>query len=257
MKKIKKPLGLGNFLVVMSLPLMSALFLYLEHITHYEFLLHVAAIPLEILLGAILVDRYLGRREKRRRERQLMFLKSCIFRSEFRTLYLTNFGALDYPDIGMEDIKDASPKELKSWLKDVENARYCSPEAMEAVLNEYVNAYQTFNRFLEWAIANDVEKIFHDMIVLMHFIHDIQLFKNMHPDELFINKALSNQELMNRVIKILTDGIKSFLRFSIELQENDPDVFLNMMDDYLCSAPIKPENLHLNLPDRLLPEATE
>lgn len=240
MNKIKKPLGFGYFLVVISLPLLSALFLYLESITHYEFFLHVAAIFLEVFIGAILVDRYLRWREKGRRTRQLMFIKSCLFRSELRTLYLTNFGALAYPDIGLEDIKDASLKELTGWLKQAENARYRSPEAMESVINEYVNAYQAFNRFLEWAITNDFERIFHDMIMLMHFIHDAQLFKSLHSDELFINKALDNPELMGRVTTILTDGIKSFLKFCIELQKNEPDVFLILMEDYQFAASMDP-----------------
>ncbi|MGZ8236491.1 MAG: hypothetical protein ACXWTY_01295 [Methylobacter sp.] len=243
MKKIKKPLGFGYFLVVISLPLLSVFFLYLEHITHYEFLLHIAAIPLEILVGGILVERYLAWREKRRRARQLMFIKSCLFRSELRTLYMTNFEALAYPKISMKDIKGAGPKELKEWLKQVEeNARYRSPEAMEAVIMEYVNAYLSFNRFLEWAIANDFERIFHDMIMLMHFIHDAQLFKTMHPNELFINKALKNPEQMERVKAVLSDGIKSFLKFCIELQEQEPDVFLTLMEDYMFAFPMQPES---------------
>jgi hypothetical protein len=243
MKKIKKPPGFGYFLVAISLLLLSALFLYLEHITHYEFLLHIAASPLEILVGGILVERYLARREKRRLARQLMFIKSYLFRSELRTLYMTNFGALAYPRIDMKDIKGASPKELKGWLKQVEEkARYLSPEAMEAVITEYVNAYLSFNRFLEWAINNDFERIFYDMIMLMHFIHDAQLFKSMHPNELFISKALKNPEQMERVKAVLTDGIKSFLRFCIELQEHEPDVFLILMEDYMIAFPIQPDS---------------
>jgi len=239
MKKIHKPLGFGYFLVVVSLPLLSAIFLYLEHITHIEFLLHVAAIPLEILAGAILVERYLAWREKRRRARQLMYIKSCLFRSELRTLYLTNFDALAYPTIGMEDIRDASPKELSEWLQQMENARYRSPEAMEEVIIEYVNAYSSFNRFLEWAIANDFERIFHDMIMLMHFIHDAQLYKSLHPDELFIQKALQNPELMERVKTVLTDGLKSFLKFCLELQEHEPDLFALLMEDFQISVPMQ------------------
>jgi len=243
MKKIKKPLGFGYFLVVISLLLLSALFLYLEHVTHYEFLLHIAAIPLEVLVGGILVERYLAWREKRRRERQLMFIKSCLFRSELRTLYMTNFEALAFPRIGMKDIKGAGPNELKGWLQQVEeNARYHSPEAMEAVITEYVKAYLAFNRFLEWAITNDFERIFHDMIMLMHFIHDAQLFKSMHPNELFISKALKNPEQMERVKAVLTDGIKSFLKFCIELQEHEPDVFITLMEDYMLAFPIQPES---------------
>lgn len=239
MKKFKKPIGFGYTLIIISLPLLSALFLYLEHVTHYEFFLHVAAIPLEILLGAILVERYLAGREKERRARQLMFIKSCLFRSKLRTLYLTNFKSLIYPRITMEDIKEAGPKELTAWLQQVrEDARYRSPEAMESVIMEYVNAYQAFNQFLEWAITNDFEKIFHDMIMLIHFIHDAQLFKCLHPDEMFINKAFENPELMERTKTVLTDGIKSFLMFCIELQESDPDVFSMLMEDFQSSDQI-------------------
>jgi hypothetical protein len=220
-----------------------ALFLYLEHITHYEFFLHVAAIPLEVLFGGILVERYLAWRERRRRKKQLMFVKSCLFRSELRTLYVTNFGALAFPRISMEDIKAAGPKELKGWLKQVEaSARYHSPEAMEAVIAEYVKAYPSFNRFLEWAINNDFERIFNDMILLMHFIHDAQLFKSMHPDELFISKAMKNPQQMERAQTVLTDGIKSFLKFCIELQEHEPDVYLTLMEDYMLAFPVQPES---------------
>jgi hypothetical protein len=243
MKKIKKPLGFGYVLVVICLLLLSALFLHLEHITHYEFFLHIAAIPLEVLVGGVLVERYLAWREKRRRERQLMFIKSCLFRSELRSLYMTNFEALAFPRISMEDIKGAGQKELKGWLKQVEeSSRYHSPEAMEAVIIEYVKAYNSFNRFLEWAINNDFERIFHDMIMLMHFIHDAQLFKSMNPDELFISKAMKNPEQMERVKAVLTDGIKSFLRFCIELQEHEPDVFQTLMEDYMLAFPIQPKS---------------
>lgn len=243
MKKVKKPIGFGYFLVVISLPLLSAFFLYLEHVTHYEFFLHVAAIPLEILLGAILVERYLAWREKERRSRQLMFIKSCLFRAELRSLYLINFKSLAYPRISMEDIKEADSKKLADWLQQVnKEARYRSPADMEAVIVEYVNCYQAFNRFLEWAISNDFEQIFHDMIMLMHYIHDAQLFKSLYPDEMFISKALANPELMQRTQTVLTDGIKSFLRFCIELKESDPEVFSMLMNDFQTDDQIKLEN---------------
>jgi hypothetical protein len=248
MNKIKKPPGFGYFVIAISLLLLVALFLYLEHITHYEFFLHVAAIPLEVLFGGILVERYLAWRERRRRKKQLMFVKSCLFRSELRTLYMTNFEALAFPRISMEDIKGAGPKALKGWLKQVEEgAQYHSPEAMEAVISEYVNAYPSFNRFLEWSSNNDFERIFKDMIMLMHFIHDAQLFKSMHPDELFISKAMTNPQQMERAKTVLTDGIKSFLKFCIELQEHEPDVFLTLMEDYMLAFPVQPEGWRAKL----------
>lgn len=233
--KIQNPALYSHAIVIISLPLLSAFFLYLEHVTHYEFLLHAAAIPLEILVGAILVEQYLAVNEKVRRARQLMLIKSCLFRTELRTLYLTNFAALEYPKIGLSDISSASVEQLQEWLQQITHARYLSPEAMEAVIMEYVKAYQAFNRFLEWAISNDFERIFHDMIMLMHYIHDAQLFKNLHPNELFIHKALENPELMERTQSVLTDGIKSFLKFCIELKKSEPNIFAMLIDDFQSS----------------------
>lgn len=240
--KTQRPALYSHAIVIISLPVLSGFFLYLEHITHYEFLLHAAAIPLEILVGAILVEQYLAVSEKTRRARQLMLIKSCLFRTDLRTLYLTNFAALDYPKISLSDINAASIEQLKAWLEQIHDARYRSPEAMESVITEYVNAYQAFNRFLEWAISNDFEQIFHDMIMLMHYIHDAQLFKSLYPDEMFISKALANPELMQRTQTVLTDGIKSFLRFCIELKESDPEVFSMLMNDFQTDDQIKLEN---------------
>ncbi|MGR9044776.1 MAG: hypothetical protein ACU83N_05730 [Gammaproteobacteria bacterium] len=251
MNKIENSINFGYFLVALCLPLVSVFFLYLESITHYEFLLHVAAIPLEVLVGAVLVERYLARRERGRRARQLMFIKSCLFRSELRSLYLTNFQALEYPDIGMEDIKTASSEELAIWLTRVDKARYRSPEAMEAVIMEYVKAYQAFYGFLEWAIANDFEMIFHDMIMLMHFIHDAKLFKRLNPNKMFISKAEEDDELMARVESVLTGGIKSFLKFSIELKENRPDVFRTLIEDYQYPDPLQTISPTFKPTDRL------
>lgn len=86
--------------------------------THYEFLYHVAAIPLEILLGAFLVKRFLAEKEARRH--QLMYIKSFIFRSEMRNLFIANFNALVYPDITIPKIKASSLQELKTMRSSIE-----------------------------------------------------------------------------------------------------------------------------------------
>jgi hypothetical protein len=95
------------------------------------------------------------------------------------------------------------------------------------------------------------------MIMLMHFIHDAQLFKSMYPNEPFISKALKNPEQMKRVKTVLTDGIKSFLRFCIELQEHEPDVFLTLMEDYMLAFPIQPESWKSKLGSFTLAEIVE
>ena len=60
---------------------------------------------------------------------------------------------------------------------------------MEEVLGEYVRARHVFQTFMEWAVANDFEPIFHDMIYILHFIQDFQLFKQQNPERLFVEEA--------------------------------------------------------------------
>ena len=95
-------------LVATGLPALSAFLLWLEHVTHFEFLLHLAAIPLEILLGAFLVERWLARKEKEGKRRQLLYLKSYLFRSEMRQVFLSNFEALAEPAISIAEIRAAT-----------------------------------------------------------------------------------------------------------------------------------------------------
>ena len=247
--KSTNPLGsFGYALFISVLLLLSLIFLYLETVTHFEFLLHVAAIPLEILAGALLVDRYLAWRERQRRARQLVFIKSCLFRSELRSLYLTNFGALAEPRITLNDVETASEKQLNTWLPQLKDAKYRSYEAMEAVITEYVKAQPVFDRFLQWAIDNDSERIFHDMIMLTHFIHDVRLFKQLHPNTMFMTKAAEDPEVLQRTKTILTDGLEAFLKFCVELKVTEPKVFATLMQDYRYSAAIVAPNLEASSP---------
>ena len=95
-------------LAAAGLVALSGFFLWLEHVTHVEFLLHLAAIPLEILLGAVLVERWLARKEKEGKRRQLMYLKSYLFRSGMRQVFISNFEALATPTISLAGMRAAS-----------------------------------------------------------------------------------------------------------------------------------------------------
>lgn len=236
MKLIKKKIDVSYVFLVIVLLLFSGFFLYLEAITHNEFLYHLAAIPLEIIVGVLIVERYLAMRQKQTRARQFMFIKSCLFRSELRNLYLLNVGALAKPAITMEKIKAAGLKELKQLREAAEAIEYSSLEAMEPVIMEYVNAHNVFFGFMEWAINSDYEILFHDMVYLLHFIHDVKLYKRQNPEGLFIHEALTHPELMNTVHQVLTEGIKKFLDYVIELKEKQPAVFDQLMADYIVSS---------------------
>ena len=52
-----------NAIFYLSLIATSALLLIIEHLTHFEFLYHLAAIPIEVLIAVFIVERLLERRE--------------------------------------------------------------------------------------------------------------------------------------------------------------------------------------------------
>ncbi len=220
----------------------STVLLIIEYKTHIVFFHHLAAIPLEILLGALLVERYMSRKEHAKKLRHLMYIKSYVFRAEMRNLFIANFKALKYPAIDMTRIKEASHEELKQMREDAESIEYKSTEAMEPVIMEYVNSRAAFYGFMQRAIDCNFESIFQNMIYILHFIQDVKLFKDHHPDKLFIYEAQRQLLLMEKVRKVLGDGIQKFLDYSIELKEKQPDIFLELMTDYEVSSRIAPDS---------------
>jgi hypothetical protein len=223
---------IGLYVVFLAV---SGLFLVIEHLTHLEFMFHLAAIPLEILLAVFLVQRYLEGREKKERRRKMMFIKSHFFRSQMRHLFLANFGALKSPCLTMSEIKSSSLGELRKMRQDTSTIEYESLEKMELVIMEYVKAEYVWRDFMDRAITYDFEDTFHDMIYILNFVQDVKLFKEKNADKLFIHEAKNNEHMMMKVRKVLGDGIQRFLDYVIELKEKEPDMFDQIISDYESS----------------------
>lgn len=213
----------------------SALLLVIEHLTHIEFFLHLAAIPLEVLVAIFIVEKMLERRETKERRRQLLFIKSHMFRTDMRGLFIANFRGLKNPAITMRQIREASLEELRKMRREAETIEYRSPEEMEEIIREYVKAQPVWASFMERAITYNFENIFLDMIYILHFINDVKAFKERYPDRLFIHEAERNERLMTKVRKVLNDGIQKFLDYAVELKEKQPKVFIDLMTDYEIS----------------------
>ena len=225
--------------VAAGLPALSGLFLWLEHLTHVEFLLHLAAIPLEILLGALLVERWLARKEKEGKRRQLLYLKSYLFRSEMRQVFIANFTALASPAIPLAAIRAKPAAELRRIRDGIAAVAYCSDEEMEQVVLEYVRARHAFQVFMEWAATNDFESIFHDMLYILHFIEDVERFRERNRGSLFVTEARRHPRLWEKTQTILRDGVVKFLDYAIELREKEPEVLEELLEDYLVTAKMR------------------
>lgn len=214
----------------------SALFLFVERLTHVEFFLHLAAIPLEVLVAVFIVERFLERKQQEEKRRQLMLIKSFMFRSDMRRLFIANFRALHSPAITFAIIQSASLEELRHIRQQAETIDYKSLQAMEPVIMEYVKAQPIWMSFMERAITCNFEEIFHDMIYILHFISDVRAFKEAHPQCLFIEEANKNEVMMVKVRKVLRDGIQRFLDYAIELKEKQPGMFRDVLSDYDLSS---------------------
>lgn len=215
-----------------SLIALSIFFLFIHRQTHNEFTLHLAAIPLEILLGALLIEKILERKARAEKAKKLMYFKSYLFRSRLRSIFLANFNALKFPVITISKIKNASLEELKQIRNDANHIEYVSLEAMEKIIMEYVPAYHTFYNYMEWTIIHDIDLSFENMIYVLHFIEEVKLFKHNNPDTPFVYEAQKQRALMKKVKKILAEGIFKFLDYLIELKEKHPALFYELLADY-------------------------
>ena len=229
----------NNIIIYVSLVAASAIFLIIEHLTHIEFMLHVAAIPLEVLVAVFIVEMYLENRQKKERRRQLMHIKSCMFRLEMRNLLIADFLALKSPPLTISKIKGATLPELKKMREDANKIEYQTLEMMEPVILEYVNAQSVWRNFMNIALEYGFEDIFQDMVYILHFISDVKTFQENNPDKMFIHEAAKNELLMQKVMHTMGDGIRKYLDYAIELKEKQPDLFNEVISDYELSTQIR------------------
>lgn len=211
----------------------AGLFLLLHKFTHYEFLLHLAAIPLEALAAVFIVEKFLEVREKQEKRKQLMFIKSHMFRAGMRRLFVANFAALKFPEVTMAQLQDADLEQLLKLREQAERPEYLSLEDKEKVICEYVKAKHIWTDFVDRAAFYNFENIVEDMIFILHFIQDVDLFKEYNPDKLFIREADKNERMKNKADMILGDGIRKFLDYIIELKSEQPEIFDELLADYV------------------------
>ena len=227
---------IGNKAIYIALAGASAVFLWIHYQTHIDFLLHLAAIPLEALVVVFIVEKVLDNRAIKERRKQLMFFKSCMFRDQMRDLFISNLHNVEHPELRLSKIKNSELSELKQLRDDAARVEYRSIDKMEDIIMEYVKAEPVWQRFLEIAINYNFEGIIRDMTDIQHFIQDVKLFKRTNPDKLYIHETRKNKQTLAKVNTILGDGVRKFLDYLIELKEKQPELFYAIISDYEASA---------------------
>jgi hypothetical protein len=225
-----RPNNLKIFAIILAS--LSGVFLYIQYVTQNEFMFHLAAIPIEVLTVLFIAQRFFENVQNQEKRRRLMYIKSYLFRAELSDLYIMDFLALETPVITMTQMKHSTLEELKQIRESATTVKYKSLEAIECVVDEYVNAQHVWHDLMERAITYDFEDVFQNMIELLHFVHDVKVYRDKNQGKLFGPEASENEMMRLKVEKILGDGIRSFLDYAIELKEKQPKMYLNMMTDY-------------------------
>jgi hypothetical protein len=226
--------------IILVLLLLSSTFLILDVIFHYHFFPHLAAIPLEIVLAVVLVEHFMSLKEKTSKKHQLFLIKSYLFRSEMKNLFICNLISLQGPEITISGIRGMTLKELKDLRKNLGDLTYKSHLHLDKVIQEYVKAKNVFQFFLNWAIEHKIEYIFEDMISILHFIQDVILFNEQNPGKLFIQGEKAKPELIEKASHVVREGIERFLDYIIELKQNSPTILDSLLSDYEISMSIYP-----------------
>ena len=225
-----------KLLILLVLLLLSGVFLVLDMTVHYHFFAHLAAIPLEIILAVIVVEHFIARKEMANKRYQLFLVKSFLFRSEMKNLFIRNLISLKDPEISIGKIREMTLEELKGLRSNSGNLTYKSHLHLDRVVQEYVKAKSVFQFFLNWAVEHNIEYIFEDMIYILHFIQDVTSYNEQNPDKLFTHEIKSKQDLMEKTSRVVCDGITTFLDYMVELKESNPVMLDSLLSDYEISS---------------------
>ncbi len=226
--------------IILVLLLLAGIFFTLDNIFHYHFFLHLAAIPLEIIFAVVLVEHFMSLKDEANKKYQLFLIKSYLFRSEMKNLFICNLISLQGPEITISGIRGMTLKELKDFRNNIGDLTYKSHLHLDKVIQEYVKAKNVFQFFLNWAIEHKMDYIFKDMIYILHFIQDVILYNEQNPGKLFIQGEKAKPELIEKASRVIREGVERFLDYIIELKQNSPTILDSLLSDYEISMSIYP-----------------
>jgi len=138
-----------KLLIILFLLLLSGIFFYVsDYVLHHHFFLHLAAIPLEIILAVLVVEHFISHKEKANKKYQLFLIKSYLFRSEMKRLFISNLISLQSPELTINKIRGMTLKELKDLRGNLGDLTYKSHLHLEKVVEEYIKAKNVFSILL-------------------------------------------------------------------------------------------------------------
>lgn len=217
----------------------SAICLVIYETYHIEFMLHLAAIPFEIIIGVFIIDMLLRKREIVDKKRRTIAVAITLFGSEMGRFDDACFHAIRSPLITLSTIANSSIEELKQ-IRIASNAiEYGSPEEMELAIKECVNIEHVWRSLLESAVTYDIEEMYLNTLNILNFIHDVKVYRESHPDMPFIHFAQQDERTLKRVKEVIKLDVQKFLNYAIELKQNHPDMLSQFLSELDTSTQIR------------------
>jgi len=217
----------------------SAILLVIYEISHIDFMLHLAAIPFEIIIGVFIVDMLLRKREIVAKRKRTIAVAITMFGSEMGRFDDACFQAIRSPLITLSTIANSSIKDLKQIRIASDTIEYGSPEEMELAVKECVNIEHVWRSLLESAVAFDIEETYLNTLHILNFVHDVKVFKESHPNEPFIHFAQQDEQVLKGVKEVISFTVQRFLDYAIELKENHPDMLHQFLSELDTSTRIR------------------
>jgi hypothetical protein len=217
----------------------SAILLVIYEVTHIEFLLHLAAIPWEILIAVFIVDMLMRKRENLEKRRRTISVAITLFGLEMGRFYDSCFRAIRSPLMTLSSIANSSVEELKQIRVASNTIDYSSPEDMELAIKECVNIEHVWRSLLESAVSYDIEEMYLNTLQTLNFVHDVKAFRESHPSEPFIRLAEQDERTMKRIKEVIRLTVQKFLDYAIELKQNHPELLAQFLSELDTSTQIR------------------
>jgi hypothetical protein len=201
-------------------------------------MLHLAAIPIEILAAVMIIEQLWALGDRSKKQRRLSYMLWVRYNLEMGSLLAASFKAVESPSLSMSRIKSASIEELKKLRDDAGTIRYKSIELVEAAAKEYVKTQHIWKEYLGCAIEYDLDEVYESMMYVLYFIDYIEVFKRNNPDRLFVDEIRDNKRVLAKAEEILGSGIRIFLDMAIELRKKKTDAFYQVISNLEQAAQI-------------------
>ena len=209
----------------------TALILIVYYETEHEFLLHLAAIPIEILVATFIVERLLRAHEEQRSRRRIMAEAATAFHSQIETVVQVGIRTAQPPDARVPKLETLSVEELKRLRARAGPVKFTSAEEVDAAVNELVDAEDLWLSIMSQAIEHDIDETFVNMMRLLDFVHHVKAFRRAHPGEDFGRHALGDEAATKRMEDAGGSAVVRYLDLLIEFKEKEPDMLQKLRLD--------------------------